>query len=179
MAFHKWYVSKKENQFYIDNNLPIIINRIFYKENTQWVEYFSYNYDCFNLYLQTTKDFYKFYEEYNGDFLEFGINPIFIKYFESILEKTVQYINFHNKNTDIIQEKNIEIAKLQRENKILKILSNKTRQKEWQEGEIIENRVAECSYCGKMVLSETSLPFFEKRDNLDTDRYYCGCKGFN
>lgn len=41
-------------------------------------------------------------------------------------------------------------------------------------------RRANCCYGKhKFVLSDESLPFFEKRPEKATDTYYCGCYGWN
>lgn len=40
------------------------------------------------------------------------------------------------------------------------------------------DRVAKCADCKTVVGSKTTLPFFEYRPMCDTDRYYCGCRGW-
>lgn len=41
-------------------------------------------------------------------------------------------------------------------------------------------RRANCCYGNHaFVLSDESLPFFEKRPDRETDAYYCGCYGWN
>ena len=44
----------------------------------------------------------------------------------------------------------------------------------------LEGRVAECCYgCGSSTASKIRLPFFEYLPDRDTDRYYCGCYGWD
>jgi hypothetical protein len=43
----------------------------------------------------------------------------------------------------------------------------------------LTDRKASCIYCKRLVVSNTDLPFFEHRPLLETDSYYCGCKGWN
>ena len=42
----------------------------------------------------------------------------------------------------------------------------------------LEGREARCD-CGAVKPSNVGLPFFAYRPNLDCDRYYCGCRGWN
>ena len=43
----------------------------------------------------------------------------------------------------------------------------------------LTGRKARCNYCGEIVDSKASLPFFEYRPDMDTDSYYCGCWGWD
>lgn len=43
----------------------------------------------------------------------------------------------------------------------------------------LEGRVAKCSYCQKSEPTTTRLAFLEYRPDHDTDRYYCGCRGWD
>lgn len=43
----------------------------------------------------------------------------------------------------------------------------------------LTGRKARCKYCGEIVDSKASLPFFEYRPDMETDSYYCGCRGWN
>ena len=47
----------------------------------------------------------------------------------------------------------------------------------------LTGRTAECTQCknrpSNTSPSKFSLPFFEHRPNYDTDRYYCGCWGWD
>lgn len=43
----------------------------------------------------------------------------------------------------------------------------------------LTGRKARCGYCGKLTDSKISLPFFEYRPDMDTDSYYCGCRGWD
>ena len=43
----------------------------------------------------------------------------------------------------------------------------------------LKNRKAQCSYCGKIVESDMSLPFFEYKPDKEFDEYYCGCGGWD
>lgn len=44
----------------------------------------------------------------------------------------------------------------------------------------LENRIATCSYgCGSSSKSKLSLAFFEHLPDRETDRYYCGCYGWD
>jgi hypothetical protein len=48
--------------------------------------------------------------------------------------------------------------------------------------EIVKGRTAECSImsCSRQIPSDAVLlPFFEYRENQDTDLYYCGCIGWD
>jgi len=95
---------------------------------------------------------------------------------------TKKLAEYYRSNKYFEQERRTDaekIRKLERENKILKVLASNKRQKIWIEGEIIPGRVAECRYCEMMIMSETTLPFFKERPEWDTDEYYCGCRGFD
>lgn len=44
----------------------------------------------------------------------------------------------------------------------------------------LTGRIAKCNYgCGSQSASSLRLPFFEHKPNLETDRYYCGCYGWD
>lgn len=43
----------------------------------------------------------------------------------------------------------------------------------------LKGRKARCVYCKREVDSSTSLAFFEYRPNESSDRYYCGCLGWD
>lgn len=45
----------------------------------------------------------------------------------------------------------------------------------------LSTRQAHCTYCGKAEKSadHKGLAFFEYRKDQDTDRYYCGCYGWD
>lgn len=43
----------------------------------------------------------------------------------------------------------------------------------------LEGRVARCSDCKSEVPSGLALAFFEYRPDNDSDRFYCGCRGWN
>lgn len=43
----------------------------------------------------------------------------------------------------------------------------------------LTGRKAFCSYGGAETQSSTELPFFEHRPDKDSDRYYCGCHGWD
>ena len=44
----------------------------------------------------------------------------------------------------------------------------------------LTGRMAECTYgCGREVDSAVSLAFFEHLPEMDYDRYYCGCRGWD
>lgn len=42
----------------------------------------------------------------------------------------------------------------------------------------LTGRIALCSPCKKPVPSSDKLPFFNYRPTVDTDSYYCGCRGW-
>lgn len=43
----------------------------------------------------------------------------------------------------------------------------------------LEGRMAECMECGKEKPSQKSLPLFAYRPKFPTDKYYCGCQGWD
>lgn len=43
----------------------------------------------------------------------------------------------------------------------------------------LSGRTAVCSYGHRPVPSALTLAFFEHRPHRDTDRYYCGCYGWD
>lgn len=43
----------------------------------------------------------------------------------------------------------------------------------------LEGRRARCSDCGTTTESKWTLPFFKYQPEQDTDRYYCGCYGWD
>ena len=45
----------------------------------------------------------------------------------------------------------------------------------------LKGRKAKCFYCSEVRDSKTTLPFFEqgKSDSVDSDRFYCGCRGWD
>lgn len=44
----------------------------------------------------------------------------------------------------------------------------------------LEGRIAKCCYgCGSSAESKIRLPFFEHLPDNETDRYYCGCYGWD
>jgi hypothetical protein len=43
----------------------------------------------------------------------------------------------------------------------------------------LKGRKARCTMCGRERGSRFDLPFFNYRDLLDRDTYYCGCRGWN
>jgi len=42
----------------------------------------------------------------------------------------------------------------------------------------LEGREAKCT-CGKTVPSEVGLAFFKHQEDLETDSFYCGCRGWD
>lgn len=44
---------------------------------------------------------------------------------------------------------------------------------------ILQGRKARCIYCGKIVDSSNSLPFFQYKENQKYDSFYCGCEGWD
>ena len=43
----------------------------------------------------------------------------------------------------------------------------------------LTGRKARCNYCGEIVDSKASLPFFEYRPEQEYDSFYCGCWGWD
>ena len=43
----------------------------------------------------------------------------------------------------------------------------------------LDGRMAKCSYCDTSIPSKWALPFFEYRPTMDTDKFYCGCFGWD
>lgn len=43
----------------------------------------------------------------------------------------------------------------------------------------LAQRKAICPYCKSEKQSDLNLPFFEYRANEQTDRFYCGCRGWD
>lgn len=43
----------------------------------------------------------------------------------------------------------------------------------------LEGRKARCTYCGCIVDSKLTLPFFHFNPNREFDEYYCGCRGWD
>ena len=129
----------------------------------------------FNMRLES---FEAHYDEYEGNLgEEYSIDVLsaaMIRYADTLANYVDGY-DFYNKKQ---KETEQEIRKLQRENRILKVLVEGKRQTAWQKGEIIPGRVAMCSACSKLIISETTLPFFRQKNDKDTDEYYCGCRGF-
>lgn len=95
--------------------------------------------------------------------------------YEAIYEEVIKNIILREKVKEL--EKKIRELKLELE--IKKVLVNNKRQNQWIVGDVIEGRVAKCSYCGKMLLSETTLPFFRHNPDNPLDEFYCGCKGWD
>lgn len=44
---------------------------------------------------------------------------------------------------------------------------------------ILRNRKAKCAWCGKIVKSNFSLPFFQFKPAEEYDEYYDGCGGWD
>ena len=126
------------------------------------------------------------YQEYEGDMTEhFRISPEYhriVELFTRLITNKKRLFQIEERNKEIVKEN----VKLKRENKILKVLTENNKQGYWKPGIIIEGRVAECTYCKKMLVSEEppadglgGLPFFEHTPEYDTDRFYCGCRGWD
>lgn len=43
----------------------------------------------------------------------------------------------------------------------------------------LEGRMARCSECGRETPSRWNLPLFTYEPDLNTDKYYCGCYGWD
>jgi len=43
----------------------------------------------------------------------------------------------------------------------------------------LEGRMAKCTMCHNTTKSNKNLPFFEYREILEEDSYYCGCQGWD
>ena len=142
------------------------------------VKYVESIYCSCHIYLMELSSFERQYQEYLGNFSEYTTDEL-IRVVKGLAEETSRYVKICDSTQIEFEKTRNEISALKRENKILNVLAFGKRQKEWIEGKVIPGRVAECTYCHSMVLSETTLPFFKERPECDTDEYYDGCRGWD
>lgn len=64
-------------------------------------------------------------------------------------------------------------------NPVCVICGCKDVEKETEGSDGLEEREAECCYCGKTVKSSYTLAFFEHRKDKPKDEFYCGCRGWD
>jgi hypothetical protein len=95
--------------------------------------------------------------------------------YEALHEEVIKNINLKDRVKELENRKN----ELELQLKIQRVLFRNTRQNQWIQGDIIPDRVAKCSFCSQMFLSETTLPFFEHNPENPYDTFYCGCRGWN
>ena len=168
-----WFVSKNNR-----SHFPVLIMDVFEEENIKKVFFLDTMYAQYGELVQQVDSFEKYYKKYEGDFSEFDSNEMAkaLTLNSSMLIKKIKCLESVKEKLD---EEYNEISNLKRENKILKVLAECNRQNLWVKGEVIPSRVSECRDCGAMLISETSLPFFQERPERDTDSYYCGCYGWD